>query len=178
VSFIFVHSYRAFLLLTILVEVIGAGASFAGIALAMDTRTAYATLVVINGLPFILAALMFLRLPLMPKIRKDGTDQAKKEPRFLALPDKRYVSATILNGIYSIHFIIQGVGIPLWIVNYTSAPRWTVSVVLLINTIACVVYTFAQGTSPIFATTLLVVGMLFHVTGELLGSGAGWGQRS
>jgi MFS family permease len=186
---------------------IGAGTSFAGIALVIDTRTAYATVVVLNGVTFILAALMFLKLPTSPLPVRDRSDTAVKEPHFVALRDKRYVAATILNGLYSIHFIIQGVGIPLWIVNYTNAPRWTVSVVLVINTIACVlfsvraargtgdiqhaariyfraglfvaagcvVYSFAQGTSPLFATALLVGGMLLHVTGELLGSGAGWG---
>jgi MFS family permease len=242
-SFIFIHSFAAFLTLTILVEVIGtgtgtlrmtlitrlsggegrvrfraylravtnlgigAGTSFAGIALAIDTHTAYATLVVINGVTFILAALMFLRLPLMPLPTKDKSQTSIKGPRFVALRDKRYVAATMLNGLYSIHFIIQAVGIPLWIVNYTTAPRWTVSIVLLINTVACVLfsvrassgtgdiqyaskiffraglfvaagcvlYSFAHGTSPLFATILLIAGMLLHVTGELLGSAAGWG---
>lgn len=243
-SFIFIHSYVAFLSLTILVEVIGtgtgtlrmtlitrvsgtgeervrfraylravtnlgigAGAAFAGIALAIDTRTAYATLVVINGLTFILAALIFLKLPVMPNVAALEAEPTSKGPRFVALRDKRYVTATLLNGIYSMHFIIQGVGIPLWIINHTHAPRWTVSVVLLINTIACVlfsvraskgtgdiqraariyfragifvaagcvIYSFAEGVSPLFASALLILGMLVHVTGELLGSGAGWG---
>ena len=243
-SFIFIHSYLAFLFLTILVEVIGtgtqtlrmtlitrlsgpgeervrfraylravtnlgigAGAAFAGIALAIDTRTAYATLVVLNGITFVLAALIFLKLPNTPIVVTEDSEPVIKGPKFIALRDKRYVTATVLNGIYSIHFVIQGVGIPLWIINYTTAPRWTVSVVLLINTIACVlfsvrasrgtgdiqraariyfraglfvaagcvVYSFAQGINPLLATTLLIVGMLLHVTGELLGSGAGWG---
>jgi hypothetical protein len=130
---------------------IGAGASFAGIALAIDTRTAYATLVVLNGLTFIIAALMFLRLPLMPLPPKQDPTAEKREPRFVALRDKRYVTATLLNGLYSIHFIIQGVGIPLWIVNYTSAPRWTVSLVMVINTLACVLFSVraSRGTGDI-----------------------------
>jgi MFS family permease len=187
-SFIFIHSFAVFLVLTILVEAIGtgtqtlrmtlitrlsgggedrvrfraylravtnlgigAGASFAGIALAIDTRTAYATLVVLNGLTFIIAALMFLRLPLMPLPPKQDPTAEKKEPRFVALRDKRYVAATLLNGFYSIHFIIQGVGIPLWIVNYTSAPRWTVSLVMLVNTVACVLFSVraSRGTGDI-----------------------------
>ena len=243
-SFIFIHSYSAFLILTIFVEVIGTGtqtlrmtlitrlsgggeervrfraylravtnlgigvgASFAGISLTIDTRTAYATLVVINGATFIAAALIFFKLPDTRLNISPDAKPSEKGPRFVALRDRRYVTATILNGVYSIHFVIQGVGIPLWIVNFTTAPRWTVSLVMLINTVGCVlfsvraskgtgdihraakiyfraglfvaagcvIYAFAQGANPLLATTLLVVGMIFHVTGELLGSGAGWG---
>ena len=185
--FIFVHSFMAFLLLTILVEAIGtasgtlrmtlitrlstgegrvrfraylravvnlgigAGTAFAGVALALDTRTAYATIVVINGVTFILAALMFLKLPLSPIPSRDESALNAKVSRAVALRDRRYVSATILNGLYSIHFIIQGVGLPLWIVNYTTAPHWTVSVVLLINTIACVLFSVkaSHGTGDV-----------------------------
>jgi len=186
---------------------IGAGASFAGIALAIDTRTAYASLVVLNGLTFIVAAFIFLKLPDTPAPKKIEFDAQTTAPKFVALRDMRYLAATILNGLYSMHFVIQNIGIPLWIINYTTAPRWTVSVVLVINTVGCVlfsvrasrgtgdiqqaakyyfragllvaagcvVYSLAQGVNPWLATTLLIVGMLFHVAGELLGSGAGWG---
>lgn len=130
---------------------IGAGAAFAGIALAVDTRTAYATLVVLNGITFILAALIFLKLPDSPVVVSQDSELATKGPRLVALRDRRYVTATVLNGIYSMHFVIQGIGIPLWIVNYTNAPRWTVSVVLLINTIACVLFSVraSKGTGDV-----------------------------
>jgi MFS family permease len=39
----------------------------------------------------------------------------------------------------------------------------------------CVLYAFAQGLNPWFATIFLISGMALHVTGELLGSAAGWG---
>ena len=184
---------------------IGVGTAFAGIALIVDTHTAYATLIVINGISFIIAAVIFRKIPFAP--HEIVEVETKKEPKFVALRDFKYVSATILNGIYSMHFVIQGIGIPLWIINYTNAPRWTVSVVLLINTLACVLfsvraskgtsaishaaktffraglfiaggcvlYAFAQGLNPWFATIFLISGMGLHVTGELLGSAAGWG---
>jgi MFS family permease len=184
---------------------IGLGTAFAGIALVVDTHTAYATLVVINGISFIVAALIFRKIPFSPN--ETLKVEEKKEPKFVALRDSKYVLAMILNGIYSMHFVIQGIGIPIWIINYTNAPRWTVSVVLLINTLACVLfsvraskgtsaisyaaktffraglfvaggcvlYAFAQGLNPWLATIFLISGMALHVTGELLGSAAGWG---
>jgi hypothetical protein len=50
------------------------------------------------------------------------------------LRDRRYLLASLLNGLFAIHFIIQSVGLPLWIVYHTRAPRWWVSVLLIINT--------------------------------------------
>ncbi len=241
-SFIFIHSYSAFLMLTISVEIlvsftqtfrmvlinqvggagearvgfrayqravtnlgIGMGTAFAGIALIIDTRAGYATIVVLNGITFIVAALVFLKVPYT------GAEKIDEEPRtgsrFIAIKDKKYVSAMLLNAIYSSHFIIQGVALPLWIIRYTKAPHWTISVVFLINTIACVLfsvraskgtsnvvvaskvffksglyvaaacvsYALAQGASVWVACGLLFFGMGLHTAGELLGSAAGWG---
>jgi MFS family permease len=47
----------------------------------------------------------------------------------------------------SLHFIIQSVAIPLWVVRETNAPRWWVSVLMLINTIAVVIFQVAASKS-------------------------------
>jgi len=241
-SFIFIHSYSAFLLLTISVEIlvaftqtfrmvlinqvggsgearvgfrayqravtnlgIGLGTAFAGIALIIDTHAGYATIVVLNGVTFVVAALVFLRVP------HTDDEKTEEEPkigdRLIALKDKKYFFAMLLNAVYSSHFIIQGVALPLWIIRYTKAPHWTISVVFLINTVACVlfsvkaskgtsnvmvaskvffkaglyvaaaclIYALAQGANPWLACVFLFIGMALHTTGELLGSAAGWG---
>jgi len=186
---------------------IGLGTAFAGIALAIDTKVAYQALIVINGITFIISGLVGFKLPNPDGALSADSATVPKQSRLVALRDKRYVTATFLNGIYSIHFIIQNIGIPLWIVNYTHAPRWWVSVVLVINTAAvvlfsvrfsqgtgnidyaakafrragffvasgCLLYALANGASAVVASAWLVLGMVLHVTGELLGSGAGWG---
>ncbi|MEI6648816.1 MAG: MFS transporter [Actinomycetes bacterium] len=185
---------------------IGLGTACAGIALVIDSRTAYATLVVIDGVTFVIAGLIYLKLPNVVIAKSEPNSLEQKASRLVALRDTKYLSAMVLNAIYSTHFVIQTVGLPLWIINYTKAPRWIVSAVLLVNTFACVLfsvraskgtgenraaariffraglyvaggcglYAFAQGTSPIVASALLLLGMGLHVTGELLGSAAGW----
>ena len=241
-SFIFIHSFTVFLILTISVDImvsitqtmrmvlinevggggedrvsfraylravtnlgIGLGTSVAGISLVIDKWAGYATLVVINGLTFIISALIFYKVPISHAER--NKPEVKDEPKFIALRDGKYVSAMILNAIFSMHFVIQGIGLPIWIINYTSAPRWTVSAVLLVNTVSCVLFTvkLSKGTSEInnaakiffrsglfvaagclvyamasgvrstIAVPLLLAGMGLHVVGEMLGSGAGWG---
>ena len=42
--------------------------------------------------------------------------------------------------VTNIQFMIQNVGIPIWIVKYTEAPRWWVSTMLILNTAAVVAF--------------------------------------
>lgn len=180
---------------------IGLGTIFAGVALAINTDTAYITMLILDSLSFVGAAIVWRRLPfVVPTV-------ARGEPfSFIALKDKRFMGATLLNGIMSLHFIIQNVAIPLWVVQETQAPRWWVAVIMLINTIAvilfqvrasrgsgdvkagarmfsragfyvagaCILYALSSGVSTIFACTLLLAAMIVHVAGELIGSAGSW----
>ena len=180
---------------------IGLGTIFAGIALAINTRTAYSTMLLVDASSFIVAAIVWKRLPYVAPTIERG------EPfTFVALKDLKYLTATLLNGIMSLHFIIQNVAIPLWVVHATKAPRWWVAVIMLVNTIAvilfqvrasrgsgdvkegarmyaragyfvagaCLLYAVSAGVSKVLACIILVVAMLVHVAGELIGSAGSW----
>jgi dipeptide/tripeptide permease len=54
--------------------------------------------------------------------------------------DGRYIAATVMSAITNIQFIVQNIGIPIWIVKYTDAPRWWVSTLLILNTAAVVLF--------------------------------------
>lgn len=180
---------------------IGLGTIFAGIALAINTDTAYVTMLVLDSITYVGAAIVWRRLPyIAPTV-------AKGEPfSFIALKDKKFLGATVLNGIMSLHFIIQNVAIPLWVVQETKAPRWWIAVIMLVNTSAvilfqvrasrgsgdvkagaqmfnkagyfvagaCILYALSSGVSTIVACTLLLAGMIVHVAGELVGSAGSW----
>jgi MFS family permease len=232
-SFVFIHSFIPFLILSLVIGAIGAtgqtlrmatiakfgvgeervriraytravtnlgialGAVFAGVALAVNTRSAYATMLLLDAVTFLGAALVWKRLPYV------APTVVKGEPfSFIALKDKKFVIATLLNGVMSLHFIIQNVALPLWIVHETKAPRWWVAVLMLVNTIsvvlfqvraskgsgdvkagarmyaragylvaaACLLYAFSAGTSRVVACAILVFAALVHVAGELIGS--------
>ncbi len=180
---------------------IGLGAIFAGVALAINTRTAYVSMLLLDAATFFIAALVWRRLPYV------APTVGKGEPfSFVALKDKKYVAATLLNGVMTLHFVIQNVAIPLWVVHETKAPRWWVAVLMLVNTIsvvlfqvraskgsgdvkagarmyaragylvaaACILYALAAGASKILACVILVVAALVHVAGELIGSAGSW----
>jgi MFS family permease len=79
---------------------------------------------------FLWAATFISRLPSFAPTTKKG------EPlNLIAFKDWRFLAATIINGVVSLHFIIQGVALPLWILHYTDVPKWWVSVLFVINTV-------------------------------------------
>jgi MFS family permease len=109
------------------------GIALSGIGLAIDTRSAYVAMVLGNAVTFVAAAAFVMRLPSMPPLAP--AEGQRREPMTVVLRDRRYLLASLLNGLFAIHFIIQSVALPLWIVYHTRAPRWWVSVLLIINTI-------------------------------------------
>ncbi|MBX6355031.1 MAG: MFS transporter [Micromonosporaceae bacterium] len=180
---------------------ISVGAALAGIALAIDTPLAYRLTVVGNALSFAAAALMAIRLPVVPPVPKVAG------PRLIALRDRPFLTLVALDGLMSMHFDILNIVLPLWIVARTDAPRWLVSVLMLVNTsmvvalqvraargtedlagaaraargagrliaAACLVFLATAGPPGWVASLLLILGCLIHVIGELRHSAAGWG---
>lgn len=125
---------------------ISLGTIFAGIALAINTPIAYQTLLVADAITFIAAGIVFRRMPFIEPTVERG------EPlSFQALRDYRFLGATALNAINSLHFVLQSVAIPLWVVRETTAPRWWVSVIMLVNTVAVMLFQVAasKGSGPI-----------------------------
>ena len=114
---------------------ISLGTVFAGFALAVNNRAGYVTMLLLDALSFFVTAYIWHKLPYAPATVDRGEPFA-----FVALRDKKYLGATLLNGIMSLHFIIQSVAIPLWVVKETSAPRWWVSVILVVNTVCIVLF--------------------------------------
>lgn len=115
---------------------IGLGSALAGIALHADTRAAYLTLIVGDAATFLVAALMVMRLPHVPPLPRQIGDG----PRLVAIRDRPYVWVVALNSVLSIHNGLLEVAVPLWVVRHTSAPRWIVAVLFVLNTAMCVLF--------------------------------------
>ena len=180
---------------------ISVGTLFAGIGLAINTPMAYKSLLLGDAITFILAGLIYFKLPFVEPTVERG------EPfSFEALKDKVFLGATLSNAVMSVHFVLQSVAIPLWVVRETNAPRWWVSVIMMMNTIAvmllqvaaskgsatlfggaknyrlasyfislaCILYAAAHGISAVLASLMLVLGMAAHIVGELIGSAGSW----
>lgn len=115
---------------------IGAGAAAAGIALQADTRTAYVAMIVVDAATFVVAAVLLARVVVQPPQRPVGPVAGRR--RNLALRDRPYLVVSALNSVLALQFGIIEVGVPLWIVGHTDAPRPMVSVTLIVNTVLVV----------------------------------------
>ncbi|CAA9397280.1 MAG: putative membrane protein [uncultured Nocardioides sp.] len=114
---------------------IGLGAVFGGLALVVDERWAYLGVFVLNAGFTALAAWNTTRLPDLPAyVRGAG------EPRLGVLRDLPFVVITAITGVFSLHFVVMELGMALYIVERTEAPRVMVAVLLVMNTIAVTLF--------------------------------------
>jgi MFS family permease len=111
---------------------IGAGSAVAAIALQADTRTAYVSLILVDAATFLVAALIIATIPMRygsPAKPDPGAPPLRSPWR-----DRRYLTFIGLNSLIYLQFCLLEVGVPLWVVRQTNAPRYLVSVILIINT--------------------------------------------
>jgi MFS family permease len=181
---------------------IGAGSAVGAIALQLDTRTAYLSLIDLDALTFLVSAALLVWLPLVALPHHMGD----RRGRLRALTDGPYLAITALNAVMILQFGIFNVGLPLWIAGHTHAPRILVAVVLVLNTalivllqmratrridtiqraaraawhsglligVACLVYAASGSAGAWAATIVLVVGSIVQTFGEMLSAASGW----
>lgn len=145
---------------------ISIGMVFSGVALAYDTRDAYLAMVLGDAVTFFVAAYFIMQLPAMPALaREPGTS---RESMTVVLRDRRFLLASALNGLFWIHFSVQSVGLPLWIVDHTHAPRWWVAVLLMVNTTMVILLQvrFSRGSGDVSTAA-----RAFRRSGVLIGAG-------
>ncbi|WP_155543521.1 MFS transporter [Amycolatopsis camponoti] len=109
------------------------GAGLGGLALSADTAPAYLTVFVLDAATFVVTAGLMLALPAVtPSAPRAG------EPKLAVLRDRPYALVTLLNAILLLRMPLLSVAIPLWIVERTAAPGWTVSALFVLNTVVVV----------------------------------------
>jgi MFS family permease len=110
-----------------------AGVAFSSISIQIDTRTAYHALILINALTFVAAWAILRTLPHYEPLPKP-----KREPRWGVLRDRAFVAFSVLAAILALQFYVLTLLLPLWVINYTDAPRWCIPLSLFVNTIMVV----------------------------------------
>uniref|UniRef100_A0AAU2UZZ6 MFS transporter n=1 Tax=Streptomyces sp. NBC_00003 TaxID=2903608 RepID=A0AAU2UZZ6_9ACTN len=178
------------------------GSLGAGAALALDSHTGYAALVLGNCLSYVLVAAVLLRMP-------EG-EKAAHTPgpaRRGALRDGRFLLLAALSGLLYVSADMLNIGLPLWISERTEAPRWSIAGLMLLNTAlaillqvraargsdtvpgaavagrrsgvallaACAVTATTSALPPVAAVAVLAVAVTLLTAGELLSSASGWG---
>lgn len=118
---------------------IGAGSATAALALHIDTKPAYVTAILADALTFVVAAAILRGLPDTRGARARDEDAPARRGN-PALRDRPYLVVTTLNAVISLQFTILEIGLPLWIVNHTHAPRVMAAATLLLNTVLVVLF--------------------------------------
>jgi MFS family permease len=114
---------------------IGLGSLGAGLALSINSAAGYKVAILLDACTFFFGAFIYSLVP-----HFSATLQEREKFDWSIFKDGRYIAATMMSAITNIHFIVQNIGIPIWIVKYSHAPRWWVSAVLILNTAAVVLF--------------------------------------
>lgn len=116
------------------------GVATAAIALELNTVNAYRALFLGNALTCLIGAAILGRLP-----KYEPLPGAREESPFTALRDRPFVGYTVLSGAMYMQYFVLIVLLPVWVVYHTSAPRWTVSAFVIINTVIVVLFQVRVG---------------------------------
>jgi len=121
---------------------VGCGAIAAGVVIQLDTRTAYVCLILGTAVAFLLSAALSFRVQSVPVVKVPAGGS-----RWPVLKDKPYVALTVLDGIMTIQNSVLIFALPLWIIEYTDAPRWFVGASVAINTalVVCLQVRVSRG---------------------------------
>ena len=112
------------------------GAMFGGLALWVDQSWAYLAVFALNAATCIATSIWLGRLPhIAPAPAREVG-----EPRMAVLRDLPFVAVTLLSGVASMHFVVMELAMPLWIAQYTSAPKSLVAITLMINTVCVALF--------------------------------------
>jgi predicted MFS family arabinose efflux permease len=180
---------------------VAVGAVAGGLALLLDTKAGYISLILVAGGLFVLSGLAFLRVPAVP-----ATASTSEGPQWTVLRDARYATVAVLNAVLVMADAVLLVAMPIWISERTDVPPSFFTVMLLVNTIAvvlvqtrvsrgtedvpgglrawrrggvalavaCAVFAVSSGQPGWLAAVILLGGTLVHVLGEMLQSAGAW----
>jgi MFS family permease len=112
------------------------GAGLGGLALTVDTGPAYLAVFAMDAASFLTAAVILRGLP---EVAPAATVPAG-EPRLAVLRDRPYAVITLLNAIMYLNMPVLSVGLPLWIVDHTDAPKPMAAALLMINMLSVVLF--------------------------------------
>jgi MFS family permease len=136
------------------------GGGSAALALIADTKTAYVTVILVNATTFIATAWILRYYPHI-----DAVPAEEGAPIWQVFRDLPYVVMTALMAAMAVQYAIIDVGVPLWVDNYTTAPRWTVSLLFVINTVVVILFQVAVSRR---AESVTVAARVISLSGLVL----------
>ncbi|WP_063046473.1 MFS transporter [Nocardia pseudovaccinii] len=123
------NEFRAYIR-SILNVGIAIGIGLSAVAVQWDSANFYHAAIVIGAGCAAGAALMVERLPALGPV---AVESGAPGQRWAVLRDRPYLALTVLDGVLSLQYRIQSVAIPLWIIGATTAPRWSIAAIDMLN---------------------------------------------
>lgn len=147
---------------------LAAGSLLGGIALSVNTRDAYAALLLGDALTFVIALLLLIGVT-----PAHITQVPRLHGEWGALRDQRYLILTAVNGVMSLQYFVLTLGLPLWVADHTTAPKSIVALLLAINTVMVALGQIRAGRGitdlSTAATYLRRAGLLFLASMTMFG---------
>jgi len=116
------------------------GVATCGVAIELNTVTAYRALFLGNALSCLAGVAVLSRLP-----RYEPLPGAHKESPLAAVRDRPFLAYAVLSGAMYMQYLVLILLLPVWVVFHTNAPRWTVSAFVIINTAMVVLFQVRVG---------------------------------
>ena len=170
------------------------GAALGAAVVGLDSRAAYAALLVLNATSFIAYALLVASVPRVAPGCGAGAGRSLR-----VVHDRPYMTLAGLVGLLALCWAMLSSGLPLWVALHTDAPRWLPALIVVVNSLAiaafqvrasramdspqaaargaalsglalaaaCVLFALTAGGGGPVAVALLLAGGLAHVAGEL-----------
>jgi MFS family permease len=113
------------------------GAVLGGLALWRHTAGAYRSVLVLDAVAFLGAAVLLSRLPARPG---PATRPAAGGGPATVLRDRRYALLTALNAVLMLYLPLLSLVLPLWVSRRTAAPAWLAAALLVLNTAAVMLF--------------------------------------
>jgi hypothetical protein len=176
------------------------GSALGAVAIALDTRSAYAAIALVNAATYLAYAATVASLP------SASRDTSRAARAGAALRDLPYLTLAAITGVLALCWGMLSSGVPLWVARHTHAPLWISAAIVFVNALtiaalqipitrrvaspldgaraarragsalalACVVLALTSGRGGATALSLLLAAAAIHVTGELLFVAAAW----
>ncbi|MFC7928717.1 MFS transporter [Streptomyces cinereoruber] len=167
------------------------GAALGGLALHAGTRTAYLSVFALDAVAFLACALILGRLlsgtaTAMATATAAGPGPVGGGPGLAVLRDRPYALLALLNALMLLRMPLLSLALPLWIVERTAAPGWTVSALFVLNTGVVMLFQVRAARSVTDLATaaravrwsgavMCAACAVFALSGALPGSGDGAG---
>jgi MFS family permease len=119
---------------------ISLGVATCGVAIQLNTVSAYRALFLGQALTGLIGVAVMGRLP-----KFEPLPGAHEESVVAALRDRPFLAYTALSGAMYMQYFVLALLLPVWVVYHTHAPRWSVSAFVIINTVLVVLFQVRVG---------------------------------